>query len=198
MKFKTEAEREQFILNNINLAYKVASKIYYQDTCFDLDDVKQECVVGLIRAVDYFNESLGTNFSTYAYTAIYRHTIRYIQLTGYEYFYHTKKMGYIATNFSDINNVDGEPSVADEYVNEDTVYNPFYLDLESQDVVDTLLKQVKAETYFSDKTLNYLKLRLQGFTQVDIAKIYGVSRQAVSCSINSLLDYIYDYTNEVK
>lgn len=192
MVFATEKEREQFILDNINLAYKVATKLYYQDTCFDFDDVKQECVIGLIKAVDAYDDSYNTKFSTLANTCIYRCAISAIKKCGYEMYHNPSKTSYKATNFSDLNNIDGEPSVADDYVDENTMYAPFYLAQESQDAVDRLLQIVKEETYFSENTYNYLRLVMLGFTQTDIAKLYNVSRQAVSCSLNSLLDYIYD------
>lgn len=192
MIFATEKEREQFILDNINLAYKIAHKVYYQDTCFDLDDVKQECVIGLIKAVDAYDDSYNTKFSTLANTCIYRCAINAIKRYGYEMYHNSSKTSYKATNFSDLNNIDGESSVADDYVDENTVFNPFYLDYESQDVVDRLLQTIKEETYFSENTYNYLRLIMLGFTQTDIAKLYNVSRQAVSCSLNNLLDYIYD------
>lgn len=73
MKFKTKKEREDFIMENIKLVdYVVHHKVrqqYEQD--YDYDDLKSAGCIGLLKAVDTFDENKGYRFSTYAIPKIY-------------------------------------------------------------------------------------------------------------------------------
>lgn len=56
--------REEKIENNIGLVHSVAKKFYGRG--IDYDDLVQIGCIGLIKAVDNFDESRGFSFSTYA------------------------------------------------------------------------------------------------------------------------------------
>ena len=62
--------RDEFIMQNINLARKIAydkvKNTGFKFGSLELDDLIQEAVGGLITAVDKYDPSLGTEFSTYA------------------------------------------------------------------------------------------------------------------------------------
>ncbi|MGC9188467.1 MAG: sigma-70 family RNA polymerase sigma factor, partial [Sulfurihydrogenibium sp.] len=64
-------DRNKIIQENLNLVKKVASKIYYRlpDIGIDFDDLFQVGVIGLIKALENYNEDKG-KFSTYAYIRI--------------------------------------------------------------------------------------------------------------------------------
>lgn len=70
MKFKTKAERDKFIEDNIGLVeYAIKNKFLFYD--FDnneltKDDARQIALTGLIRAVDKYEENRGYSFSSYA------------------------------------------------------------------------------------------------------------------------------------
>ena len=70
MEFKTKAERDKFIEDNIGLVeYAIKSKFLFYD--FDnneltKDDARQIALTGLIRAVDKYEENRGYSFSSYA------------------------------------------------------------------------------------------------------------------------------------
>lgn len=59
-----KAARQHLVESNIRLVYKMASD--YLGTGLELDDLVQEGIVGLIRAVDKFDPDRGTRLSTYA------------------------------------------------------------------------------------------------------------------------------------
>ena len=70
MKFKTKAERDKFIEDNIGLVeYAIKSKFLFYDFYnneLTREDVKQIALTGLIRAVDKYEENRGYSFSSYA------------------------------------------------------------------------------------------------------------------------------------
>ena len=59
--------REEHIINNIPLALRVANKFYVKDNgFFDIEDIIQLSVLGIIHSIDNFNFNYGVKFSTYA------------------------------------------------------------------------------------------------------------------------------------
>jgi RNA polymerase primary sigma factor len=60
-----ESARNKMIQSNLRLALSVVKK--YTNRGVDIDDLFQESVLGLTRAVDEFDWSKGFKFSTYAY-----------------------------------------------------------------------------------------------------------------------------------
>ena len=63
------ADREQKIINNMNLVHYIVHKHFPQYTANQ--DVIQNGYIGLIKAVDSFDESMGNTFSTYATRCIF-------------------------------------------------------------------------------------------------------------------------------
>lgn len=63
-----QTDREQFIKDNIGLVHSCAHKLTGRGT--EYDDLFQAGCVGLIKAVDGFDESKGFSFSTYAVPVI--------------------------------------------------------------------------------------------------------------------------------
>lgn len=67
----SKEKKHQLVEENIGLVKKVASKIYYRlpDCEIDFDDLVQVGIIGLLKALDNYNEDKG-RFSTYAYIRI--------------------------------------------------------------------------------------------------------------------------------
>lgn len=57
-------DQDQLILSHLDLAYSIAYK--FRDKGLPLEDLKQEALLGLVRAAEDFDPSLGNQFSTYA------------------------------------------------------------------------------------------------------------------------------------
>lgn len=75
MKFNTEKERSDYIENNLGLVYSIADKLCKTSRVDSKEDLIQDGIVGLIVAVDTFDDNRGVKFSTYAYTIIYHEMI---------------------------------------------------------------------------------------------------------------------------
>ena len=63
------------ILENENLIYKIISKY---STYYDIDDLYQVGVIGMIKAYNNYNNSYNTKFTSYAYTYIMGEIIKFI------------------------------------------------------------------------------------------------------------------------
>ena len=61
-------DRDKMIENNIGLVHSIANR--FKGRGVDYDDLFQSGCVGLIKAVDNFDESRGFAFSTYAVPVI--------------------------------------------------------------------------------------------------------------------------------
>lgn len=75
--------RNQIIVNNIGLIYAIAKKRIKNPTCFTLEDLVQEGVIGMIKGIERFDISRNTSFSTYAYYWIVQQMDRAIMDKGY-------------------------------------------------------------------------------------------------------------------
>lgn len=72
-------DREEMILSNLNLVHQVLKKIYRPPYAYySYEDMYQEGVVALIRAVDKYNPDLGFSFSTYAFPFIRGSVLRFV------------------------------------------------------------------------------------------------------------------------
>ncbi len=74
-------KREEKIKENIGLVVDIAKN--YVNNGLELDDLKQFGQIGLIKAVDRFDEDRGVKFSTYASIWIKKAILQGIQETGY-------------------------------------------------------------------------------------------------------------------
>lgn len=69
--------REQVVKGNLKLVLSVVQR--FSDIVVSYDDIFQQGCVGLIKAVDYFDVSYGTSFSTYAIPMIVGEIRRYLR-----------------------------------------------------------------------------------------------------------------------
>ncbi len=72
-----EAARQLYIKGNLRLVLSVIKR--FQNTDENLDDLFQIGVIGLIKAIDNFDSSLGVKFSTYAVPMIIGEIRRYLR-----------------------------------------------------------------------------------------------------------------------
>ncbi|MFA7171725.1 MAG: sigma-70 family RNA polymerase sigma factor [Candidatus Paceibacterota bacterium] len=68
-------EQSQMVEDNIKLAYFALNKYRKQFEQLEPEDILSTCFIGLCRAARGYNPELGTAFSTYAMTAMYRQII---------------------------------------------------------------------------------------------------------------------------
>ena len=75
--------RNKIIINNIGLVYVAARKRIKISTCFTLDDLVQEGIIGMIKSIEKFDTTRDTSFSTYAYYWIIQQMDRSLMNNGY-------------------------------------------------------------------------------------------------------------------
>lgn len=66
------------ILHNLKLSVYIAKRFHSTSPSIDFDDLIQEGNLGIMRAIETFDESKGTKFSTYAYQWIRQRIERYL------------------------------------------------------------------------------------------------------------------------
>ncbi len=66
--------RKKIVLENLGLAYSEAAKSCYRNRGLELEDLREEAVMGLFQAISGFDTEKGLRFSTYAIPCI-RHAI---------------------------------------------------------------------------------------------------------------------------
>lgn len=75
-----ESAKEEFIMGNLKLVLSVIKR--FQNAKVSADDMFQSGCIGLIKAVDYFDVSLGVCFSTYAVPMIIGEIKRVLRTTN--------------------------------------------------------------------------------------------------------------------
>ena len=68
---------DTMVTRNLGLVGKLAKKLYYKNEQYSYEDLFQEGVFGLIRAIEKFDPKAGCRFSTYSYYWVYCFISRY-------------------------------------------------------------------------------------------------------------------------
>lgn len=75
-----DKDRDQKILDNIGLVYKCANRTRIPDYAyFSKEDIIQQGTLGLIHAVDNYNEEYNCKFSSYAISCIQGYILTYVR-----------------------------------------------------------------------------------------------------------------------
>ena len=149
--------------SNMMLVYAVFNRHFYMHREYE-EDLIQEGMIGLLKAIEKFDESRGAKFSTYAYTVIRNEMRQYIR--------RMKRYPEPVSLDEPIYNQEGEnitllhivPAEIEEGLTGD------------QEYVIGLLIEAGKETGYS----NIIDMKLAGISQVDIAKKLGVHPSTVS------------------
>jgi len=159
----TKQERDQFIEDNLPLVNKIASKYVKANTSRCFDDIFQIGCMGLIKAADKFDNTLGFKFSTYAYRLIEGEIInnvnrkeeRMVDTIGIEEYVN----GYEGLTIGDT-------------LESDCIEEFNFIE---DDAFRSLLNGL------SNKQSQVIKLRFSSkLTQLETAKILGVTKQRIS------------------
>lgn len=216
MNFKTKEDRDKFILDNMKLVtWTIKNKVNYYDY-YDctFEDLKSIGTIGLIKAVDKFNESKNVEFSTFAVSKIYgeirvafrdvRNGIRY----GRRFLQNKSQVDdMINIEKKTYKEIAEELNLSEKDVADINVINLKQLSLNSRvkSVKDDFLEYIDVITYKDDKEakcklydlLNILDERnrkiviesmVYGKTQTELATKYGVSQVQISRIINKSIE----------
>ena len=183
-----EKSLERMVTSNLGLVSKLTKKMYFKNEQYSFEDMFQEGVIGLMKAIRKFDPKEGCRFSTYSYYWIYcyvskfhtnhhgkvrvpshvKEKLRKLEKTNPEE--HMKLKGSLPFVMS-LNNVIGENSTLEDVVSED-----YYTELDCElEVVKDQMKEVLTEREYSVMCHRY---GLDGFfakSQRECGKIFGVS-----------------------
>ncbi|MDD4375528.1 MAG: sigma-70 family RNA polymerase sigma factor [Clostridia bacterium] len=76
---------ENLFFDNFNLVYHILKKLNYNKN--DQDDLVQEGAIGLLKAINSFDDKKGIRFSTYAFSCIKNEMLYYLRKNHYNYIY---------------------------------------------------------------------------------------------------------------
>lgn len=165
-----EDARNVLIEHNLRLVAHVIKK--YENTGEDMEDLISIGTIGLIKAINTFDESRGTRLATYAAKCIENEVLMHLR--------NTKKMRLEVSIY--------DPIGYDKEGNEIALLDVLYADNEILDVVDMKLQEEKIlskMSVLSRRERQVVEMRYGLFsgikeTQRDIAKKLGISRSYVS------------------
>lgn len=204
---KTEQEKIKIIKANQNLIYKIASRYsgYYS-----MEDLFQEGVKGVIKAIENYKDDCNTKFSTYAYDYILGEIIRFINndrtirvspdlLKIYKSYEKSKdcitgKIGRIPTFYEICSFMGVDPTIVADAIQKcefsvslDGVLNDEDFTLEkvvgndTREVIDNHIDLQSELDKLSERDRKIIELRYyRDYTQSETAKILGINQVQVS------------------
>ena len=176
------AARAELIRRFTPLARKLARR--YTGAHEPFDDLLQVATVGLVKAVDGFDRSRGSAFSSYAVPTIVGELKRYFRDLGWSVHVPrgAQEMALKVENAHQelVGRLGRAPTV--NVLAE-------YLELSIDEVVDASLTIARAARYLSPRERRVLELRFAGdLTQTQIAAEIGVSQMQVSRILRTALE----------
>ena len=176
------AARAELIRRFTPLARKLARR--YTGAHEPFDDLLQVATVGLVKAVDGFDRSRGSAFSSYAVPTIVGELKRYFRDLGWSVHVPrgAQEMALKVENaHQELVGRLGRAPTVNELAE--------YLELSIDEVVDASLTIARAARYLSPRERRVLELRFAGdLTQTQIAAEIGVSQMQVSRILRTALE----------
>ena len=190
--------KEKLIKGNLKLVLSILRK--YQNKCDNLDDLFQVGVVGLIKAIDNFDVSIGVRFSTYAVFMIDGEIKRYIRdNSSLRISRSVKELSYSIINYrEEYLNTNGVYPSNEEVcsyfnISEYELYNSLNSlnkDTSSRDL-DSLILLRDAILKLKDRERSVLLKRyVEGLSQSEIASVLNISQAQVSRIESSALNNV--------
>ena len=179
-----EKAREKLIEHNLRLVAHVVRKYYTSSKT--PEDLISVGTIGLIKAIDSFNNSNGARFATYAAKCIQNEILML--------FRSQKKMGCeVSLNDTIDIDKDGNPlTYIDIISTEDTIAD----DIDKKIKINKALEFIKYNLDEREKQILIMRYGLgntKAYTQREVAEILGISRSYVSRIEKSSLEKINKY-----
>ena len=166
-------DEEKLLLDNLGLVGSIASKYYIKfGGAFEYDDLKSVGTLGLIKAIQNYNEDLGYAFSTYAYRVIQTKIIRYFLANKK----HSTNISLSTPVFEDVELLETIPSEYD-------FFEEFSKSVE-------LEKLNEAVNSLNDTYQKIVKYRVSGLTFVEIGKLLNINTSQVNSMYNKALNIL--------
>lgn len=179
-----ENARNKLIEHNLRLVAHIVRKYYYSSK--NTEDLISIGTIGLIKAIDSFDNENGARFATYA--------ARCIQNEILMYFRSQKKLGYeVSLNDTIDIDKDGNPlTYIDIVYTEDTIAD----DIDKKIKINKALAFIKNHLDEREKTILIMRFGLgntKAYTQREISQKLNISRSYVSRIEKSALEKINKY-----
>ena len=179
-----EKAREKLIEHNLRLVAHVVRKYYL--TSKNTDDLISVGTIGLIKAIDSFNDKNGTKFATYAAKCIQNEILML--------FRSQKKTGCeVSLNDTIDIDKDGNPlTYLDIISTEDTIVE----DLDKKILINKAIGYIRDNLDEREKQILIMRFGLgntEAYTQKEVAYRLGISRSYVSRIEKSSLEKINKY-----
>lgn len=182
-----ERAREKLIEHNLRLVAHVVRKYYI--TSKNTDDLISVGTIGLIKAIDSFNDTNGTKFATYAAKCIQNEILML--------FRSQKKTGCeVSLNDTIDIDKDGNPlTYLDIISTEDTIVE----DLDKKILINKAIGYIRDNLDEREKQILIMRFGLgntEAYTQKEVASKLGISRSYVSRIEKSSLEKINKYLTQ--
>lgn len=179
-----EKAREKLIEHNLRLVAHVVRKYYVTNK--NTDDLISVGTIGLIKAIDSFNDSNGTRFATYAAKCIQNEILML--------FRSQKKLGCeVSLNDTIDIDKDGNPlTYLDIISTEDTIVE----DIDKKIMINKAIGYIRDNLDEREKQILIMRFGLgntESYTQREVATKLGISRSYVSRIEKSSLEKINKY-----
>lgn len=179
-----EYARSKLIQHNLRLVAHIVRKYYVANK--NADDLISVGTIGLIKAIDSFNDSNGTRFATYASKCIQNEILML--------FRSQKKLGCeVSLNDTIDIDKDGNPlTYLDIICTEDTIVE----DIDKKIKINKALSYIKNNLEDREKQILIMRYGLgntKAYTQREVAELLKISRSYVSRIEKSALEKINKY-----
>ncbi|MBQ7173538.1 MAG: RNA polymerase sporulation sigma factor SigK [Clostridia bacterium] len=183
MRAGDEEAREKLILHNLRLVSHIVRKYYAASA--DQEDLISIGTVGLVKAVDRFNEERGSKFATYAARCIQNEILMHFRAQK-------KHTSDVSINETIDVDRDGNPL---SYMDVICTEEDFAEEVQRKILTTSMLRSL--ETVLSSRERQIVKLRYglsggEAKTQKEVADLLGISRSYVSRIEKSALQKLKD------
>lgn len=183
MKNGDEEARQQLILHNLRLVAHIIRKYYSGSKC--QDDLISVGSIGLVKAVDSYNQNKTTKFATYAAKCIQNEVLMFFRSQK-------KLLNEVSINETIDIDRDGNPLTYIDVIScDDTVVD----DVDRRMQTDKMYFYINTILCEREKQIIIMRYGLYGsrqFTQREVALSLGISRSYVSRIEKSALDKLFN------
>lgn len=178
--------RDKIFEEYTGLVYKVAYDRYkcFRDKVF-WEDLIQEGMIGLLKAIDDFDFSKGVAFKTYAYRRIWGSMLPYIE--------RVEKGKKRYKNFDNNVSICSFSALGDDWMDFIGSSSDDFKDIESKFEIEDILNEVAKELTKGrttkktfNRTMTILNLIAEGKSFVEISKAVGISNIQISVEMQRL------------
>lgn len=175
MAHKGDPDSQDYILTKYkNLVKSIAQA--YKISGADMEDIIQEGMIGLYKAIRDFDRSKGVYFHVFAKTCISRQIITAVRAANRKK--HKPLNEYVSLDYTNLDSEEGKElllSIDDsEYRNPETLF----LMKEEEEMIEKMLEKV-----LNEKELKIFKMYLKGASYNDMATFAGISEKGISSTI---------------